>query len=188
VRRCIGFARSWGYGWLDVLNLFAYRSTDPAAVLDAAEDRSGDPDNIHTISRVVAGASIVVAAWGAFKIPRMRWAQVVGAVASAYGPALHCLGVTRDGSPRHPLFVSSDTGPSLYPVARDARFRPIEIGQRVCSTLEATVHHVLRGVVRRIDGIRVGVELTEVEPKSDAAGPEAGQLWTANAWAWEKER
>lgn len=29
IRRCLGFARSWGYGGLIVANLFAYRTTAP---------------------------------------------------------------------------------------------------------------------------------------------------------------
>ncbi len=29
IRRCASFARSWGYGSLEVVNLFAYRASEP---------------------------------------------------------------------------------------------------------------------------------------------------------------
>jgi hypothetical protein len=40
--RCCNYARNWGYGRLIVCNLFGQRSTDPAALCDAAE-HGGDP-------------------------------------------------------------------------------------------------------------------------------------------------
>src|SRR5271157_168450 len=40
VRRCLGFARRWGFGGMSMLNVFAYRSTNPRA-LRAATDPVG---------------------------------------------------------------------------------------------------------------------------------------------------
>jgi hypothetical protein len=37
IRRCIGFAKAWGFGGIDVVNLFAWRTTDPAALARVAD-------------------------------------------------------------------------------------------------------------------------------------------------------
>jgi hypothetical protein len=70
IRRCIGFARREGCGLLEVVNLFAYRATDPAA-LRLADDPVG-PANDHFISKAVERAALVVVAWGALRRPLAR--------------------------------------------------------------------------------------------------------------------
>lgn len=114
IRRCVGFARSWGYGELAVVNLFAWRATKPRDLL-AAPDPIG-PDNLSRIREAVRGAGVVVAAWGAFvaNLPpkhdafRNRGIDMIEAV-EALGP-LHVIGVNRDGNiePRHPLYLKAD--------------------------------------------------------------------------------
>lgn len=37
LRRCLGFARSWGYGSFEIGNVFAFRATDPKAMKAAAD-------------------------------------------------------------------------------------------------------------------------------------------------------
>jgi hypothetical protein len=103
IRRCIGFARRWGFARLKVLNLFAFRSTDPAALL-AAPDPVG-PQNDSTIREGIRGSDLVVCAWGAFPNGR-RAAEVLPLIA-----APHCLGTTKNGSPRHPLYLRASTDP-----------------------------------------------------------------------------
>jgi hypothetical protein len=61
IRRCRRFARREGCGLLEVVNLFAYRATDPVA-LRLAEDPVG-PANDHFISKAVERAALVVVAW-----------------------------------------------------------------------------------------------------------------------------
>ena len=111
VRRCVGFARRWGFGELRVANLFALRATDPTALLDtvaAGGDPVGPDNRLHL--RSLAAAHTVVLAWGANAngvlgdaYPR----EVVDALA-AQGAALFCLGRCTDGSPRHPLYLPGD--------------------------------------------------------------------------------
>lgn len=99
VRRCRDFARRWGYGALCLANLFAYRATDPAALKVAASPVGRGND--RWLARLTAEAGVVVAAWGvhgAF-MGRDR------AVTAFLGGRLTCLGVTKDGHPRHPLYV-----------------------------------------------------------------------------------
>ncbi len=97
IRRCIGFARSWGYARLKMLNLFAFRSTDPTGLVTAADPVG--PENDHVIAVTVGGCDLVVAAWGAFPY-EARVRDVLELVSDP-----HCLGVNRNGSPRHPLYV-----------------------------------------------------------------------------------
>jgi hypothetical protein len=105
IRRCIAFARSWGCGGITVGNLYAYRATDPAE-LATVEDPVG-PDNDYWLAELAADADFIVAAWGATSHPlpercsRVRDPFLNGAV--------HCLGRTKHGHPRHPLYVPSTT-------------------------------------------------------------------------------
>ncbi|AMS03704.1 hypothetical protein SEA_BETTERKATZ_69 [Gordonia phage BetterKatz] len=106
IRRCIGFAAAWDFAQFDVVNLFAYRATDPADLLRAraAGDDVVGPDNDEHIVNAHRRADRTVVAWGA-KAPADRVADVVDML----GRGLYCLGTTKDGSPRHPLYVRADT-------------------------------------------------------------------------------
>lgn len=110
VRRCVGFARRWGFDGIDVVNLFALRATDPAE-LDRHPDPVG-PDNLRWVRRALA-ADLVVAGWGAQVAARRhpRLTQIAVMLAAA---DVGCLGVTKSGAPRHPLYVSGDTDLILW--------------------------------------------------------------------------
>lgn len=106
IRRCIDFARRWGFARLKMLNLFAFRSTDPRGLLNA-DDPVG-PENDCVIAKVIGGSELVVCAWGSFPSDG-RVARVLELVA-----APHALGLTKNGSPRHPLYVRGDTAPQPF--------------------------------------------------------------------------
>lgn len=106
IRRCIGFAKREGMDRLDVVNLYAYRATDPDELL-AAPDPIG-PDNAAHLRRVFAGSRMVVAAWGAWHDKRRNARRPMLNVADLGGDALLCLGTTKSGAPRHPLYVKAD--------------------------------------------------------------------------------
>jgi hypothetical protein len=103
IRRCIGFARDWGYGGLVMTNLFAYRSTDPRGLL-AVDDPVG-PEN-DDILEFWACAGTPLAAWGAHPMARARSVQAMRMLSYL---EFECLGLTKDGSPRHPLYVPKVT-------------------------------------------------------------------------------
>lgn len=106
IRRCIGFAQRWGFGLLDVVNLFALMSTDPAALLKA-KDPVG-PDNDAAIRAALEGADTVVLAWGNHALDHKERAVAVTEMArEAARPC--CFGLTLRGAPRHPLRLSKDT-------------------------------------------------------------------------------
>jgi hypothetical protein len=105
IRRCLGFARAWGFGGVEVVNLFAWRATAPRDLL-RARDPIG-PDNDRVIAAAAGRAQAVIAAWGNHGEHRDRDRQVAELLASAAAAAPRCLGATGRGAPRHPLYVRS---------------------------------------------------------------------------------
>jgi hypothetical protein len=111
IRRCMGFAQSWGYDALVVGNLFAFRATDPNGML--AEPACIGPENDTWLRRIIVGAGIVVCAWGANGTHLGRGVNF-RAMASAWGTPLFVLGLTLRGEPRHPLYLPADLKPVLW--------------------------------------------------------------------------
>jgi hypothetical protein len=110
VRKCMAFCRRWGSARYVMINLFAWRSTDPRGLL-AASDPVG-PDNDVAIRDAVAGATRVVAAWGSHAFLKSLLparARAVVELLQASGIEPLCLGTAQDGMPRHPLYLAGDT-------------------------------------------------------------------------------
>jgi hypothetical protein len=108
IRRCIAFAKREGFGGLAVVNLYAYRATDPKVLATARPENAEGPDNRETIARWVTRARLIVAAWGAHPGTGGQALHVTWACADA-GKTLWCLGTTKHGHPRHPLYRPADT-------------------------------------------------------------------------------
>ncbi len=107
IRRCVNFAKAWGCRSMVVGNLYGLRATDPQEML-AAEDRVGR-DNDHYLGELMEKHDDIVCAWGTNAEPE-RVRQFVE-FAESRGAKLWCLGTTKDGAPRHPLYVAQDTEP-----------------------------------------------------------------------------
>ncbi len=107
IRRCIGFARAWGFETLEVVNLYAFRATRPAELF-AAADPVG-PRNDCFLRAAAREAALVVAAWGLHGARAGRDSEVLE-ILRRRGP-VHCLGTTQRGQPRHPLFVRRGVRP-----------------------------------------------------------------------------
>lgn len=125
LRRCVGFARDWGYGAVLLANLFAFRSTDPRA-LARAPDPIG-PGNDAVLVTHAAKAEIVVCGWGA-RGAGPREAAVLDLLA---GVPLHALALTRGGQPRHPLYLRATSTPFPWPAGLPYSFTRA----RNCSTV-----------------------------------------------------
>lgn len=108
LRRCTGYARSWGYERLVVVNLFAYRATLPKE-LKAVVDPVG-PENDRWLAEAMAIAGIRVCAWG----PNGAFQGRDRSFRQAHPHGLYCLKKTKDGFPSHPLRLLADLKPSLY--------------------------------------------------------------------------
>lgn len=104
IRRCVAFARAWGYDALCMTNLFAYRATVPADMMKAVEPVGGDND--EALTDLARGAGVVVAAWGAQGTYQRRDQAVRLLV-----PGLNYLKLTKAGQPGHPLYLPASLRP-----------------------------------------------------------------------------
>lgn len=117
IRNCVGFAKLLGYDRLEVVNLFAHRATDPRALL--ALNHDDDPvgvDNQRHVGRVLFDdypRGVVICAWGAHGGHLGQDETMLGWLGDL---PRHALGLTKDGHPRHPLYVPYS--------AKLERFRP----------------------------------------------------------------
>ncbi|GAB4590015.1 DUF1643 domain-containing protein [Nocardia sp. IFM 10818] len=114
IRRCIGFARAAGFGGIVVRNLYALRATDPRA-LRRHPDPVG-PDNDAHLARC-ADEKITVLAWGSGGGAR---AGEVLALLAEHGVRAYHLALTRDGHPRHPLYLPRGLTPTPHPLPEPA--------------------------------------------------------------------
>lgn len=120
VRRCVGYAMRWGFARLIVVNIFAWRDTDPKKMKEA-EDHLGyagivGDDNDEAISRAFREATFRVCAWGACAFPFVakRQEEMISKYGATY--PLFCLGRTAFGAPKHPLYIKGDVVPVSWPV------------------------------------------------------------------------
>ena len=110
IERCQRRAVRLGFGAMRIANLFAYRATRPQD-LRRAEAPVG-PENDALVSEWHAEAGMTLAAWGVHGAYLGRGPAMAARLA---GP-LHHLGLTRDGHPRHPLYLRNDAVPLCWPV------------------------------------------------------------------------
>lgn len=108
IRRCIDFARRWGFGGMCMLNLFAYRTPHPKHLLKAPVDPIG-PENNDSILTICESAPMVIAAWGRDGSHLERDRQVLALLDPIV--RVHCLKHNGDGSPAHPLYLRKTLNP-----------------------------------------------------------------------------
>ena len=108
IRRVIRFSMDWGYGGVYVVNLYAFRSTDPKG-LEATDDPIG-PQNREHIQTLIQNKDNkvvrVVYAWGNGK-KEPDWLREI--VTEPY-----CIALSKKGIPKHPLYLQRDSQPMIY--------------------------------------------------------------------------
>ncbi len=102
--RCINYAKSWGYGGVCMVNLFAFRATEPN-VMKAAKDPMGK-DNNDWLKKLANDSGLIVAAWGNDGSYLGRSKKVRELL-----PNLHCLNINKSGEPAHPLYQKANLLP-----------------------------------------------------------------------------
>lgn len=104
VRRCVDYSRRWDMGGLYMLNIFAYRLTDPEN-MKAVTDPVG-PDNDRWLNEIASSAGIVIAAWGNHGDHMDRGREVLAMLSNVY-----CLKLNSNGQPAHPLYLRKSLEP-----------------------------------------------------------------------------
>jgi hypothetical protein len=115
IRRCLGFAYRENCGGIIVVNASPYRATDPhelRAAREAGKNVYYTAANIHGLNMASDLFGKFVLAWGA-GIPLWLDDQAGVMMQAARGLGL-CLGTTKAGMPRHPLYVRSDVQLTKY--------------------------------------------------------------------------
>ena len=129
IHKCMGFANRWGYGRIEVVNLFAYRATNPKVLRDMSwsTDIVGG-QNDEWIKQIVIGSGATVCAWGnagavGEKVMIPRRLQIAALLGSIRNPKLLALDVTKAKQPKHPLYVPYDIKPKMFVVESEGDYR-----------------------------------------------------------------
>lgn len=122
ITRCENFARDWGFGTMEVVNLFAFKSTDPAGLRDEKKP-AGSRNNAY-IRDAVSTADRVVLAWSGevAKSPgfKKRAARVMKMVLKVTRP--YHLGLTQNGEPKHPSRLPNGAVPIRWTTSQIAEY------------------------------------------------------------------
>jgi len=116
IRTCIGFAMHQKFGSMEVVNLFAYRTSDPRILMRARNPIGKDNDAF--ILDGCQRSSTIVLAWGNHGRHLERSNYVVSDLIQQTKQNVVCLGITKEGFPRHPLYVKRTT--NLVPFQKNA--------------------------------------------------------------------
>lgn len=119
IRRCMDYARRWGHHGLTMLNLFAYRATDPRQLLTQLAN-GGDiigGDAQEAALRVFTENRRVLCAWGVHGHIADRSDHVTKKLRELGCELVH-LGLTKGGLPKHPLYLRGDLLPQPWEPSR----------------------------------------------------------------------
>lgn len=105
IRCCIRFAQSWGYGALEVVNLFALIATHPQQLKQASIDPIGQECDRYLLEAADRAEQLIVA-WGNWGSLHARDRSVLNLLTSHQ---IYCVGRNRSGQPRHPLYLPQRT-------------------------------------------------------------------------------
>ena len=111
VERCEARAKTLGFGAFMVTNLFSLRETDPHAMRKHPYPVGEATDD--ALQNGADWADMTIAAWGVHGVHQRRNTEVVSLFQSHNQP-LHCLGETKDGHPRHPLYLPYSAQPQPW--------------------------------------------------------------------------
>lgn len=109
IKRCINFAKAWDCGGIKVVNVFAYRATNPKELFKA-QNPIGIENERH-IRESIINPGLIVLAWGSSCTKLKSGYEKVKEILKDSKTC--CLGITKDGFPKHPLYLSNTTMPKV---------------------------------------------------------------------------
>ena len=107
VRKCAALARTWGFSGMTIVNLFAVRCRYPQ-VLSTHQDPVG-PENDRFLLPAIEQAHTVVAMWGNHGLKSYGQSAGRDQYILSLRDDWQCIGITKLGAPRHPLYVASSS-------------------------------------------------------------------------------
>jgi len=113
IRRCIGYAREWGYSGLEVVNIFALRSTDPNELYIHPAPVGGIENDEAITEAVALGSGVAVCAWGDHGAHLGRGHDVYRMLTDL-GVRLVAFKVNKSGHPIHPLYQPASLRPRTF--------------------------------------------------------------------------
>lgn len=102
VRKCMGFTDRWGYKQMEVVNLYAYRATNPRDLSKVGYPVG--PENAAHIRAAAERCAFAIIAWGQNALKDQAKATV-DMLREVLPGRLYALGYTETGAPRHPLYL-----------------------------------------------------------------------------------
>ncbi|PLS24837.1 DUF1643 domain-containing protein [Bifidobacterium imperatoris] len=108
VEHCVEYARRWGYGTVSMYNLYAYRTTYPEEL--EAQGFPVGPQNDEILKSVAATGVRIIVAWG-----NNARAERIDEVMAIIGRPVECLGINKNGSPKHPARLPYNLQPQAWP-------------------------------------------------------------------------
>ncbi len=111
IERCERRAKQLGYGALRIVNLFGLRETDPARLKKARYPIGSD--NTGQLTIAADWADDILCAWGVHGAHKNQADSVIPLLRNSGKPLL-ILGLSKEGHPRHPLYISYKIRPQLW--------------------------------------------------------------------------
>lgn len=103
IKKLIAYTKAWGYGGFEIVNLFAYRSSDPKNLYNKQAIAIG-PGNTTYLKQAASSHVKTICMWGN---QAKEISETVTAIWTQYfrGKGAYCFKINRDGSPAHPLYL-----------------------------------------------------------------------------------
>ena len=113
IRSVTRICNALGAGSYEVVNLFAFRATNPKELYNEYDNDVVGPKNDNCIEAALHRCDLPIIAWGAHPLAYDR-GNIVKSMIRQRRPAVFCLGVNKDKSPKHPLYIKSDAQLQMY--------------------------------------------------------------------------
>ena len=143
LRRCWNYCNDWGYRYMVIANLFAFRATDPKN-LKAPDAITRHRNNAYLLN-ALRRCDTVIAGWGAHPLAQDEGRRFAQTLVRDAGEHLECLGTGKSGAPRHPLYLKRGEKPRPWSprghgFESRGEMRPVEMVRGPSDDRRDTIH------------------------------------------------